>query len=153
MSTEPTPGPHAGMYPTINRKPRRWPWIASIVAALVLGYGAGAASDDTEPVADAEPEPAVTVTPESEVVTETVVETETLEVTPQACLDALDEASTDVILEWNGELTDILDRDGYLVVAEWNDLDAEYAPRLDEPLSVIDGISISAQECRNLAEG
>lgn len=48
--------------------PRRWPWILGIVAALLVGYGAGAAGgDETEPVADGAPEPQPTVT-----VTETV---------------------------------------------------------------------------------
>lgn len=62
MSTDPTPGTSYDYETTLEAtKPRRWPWIAGIVAALVLGYGAGAASDDTTPAADVEPEAAVTV--------------------------------------------------------------------------------------------
>lgn len=56
MSTEPTPGPHAGMYPTINRKPRRWPWIVGIVAAWFVGMVIGAGiTADVEPTAAPEP--------------------------------------------------------------------------------------------------
>jgi hypothetical protein len=59
-------------------KPRRWPWLVSIAAALVIGVVIGAAGQ-TGPT-----------TTESEVVTDTV--TETVETTPQACIDALDTA-------------------------------------------------------------
>lgn len=155
MNTEPTPGPHAGMYPTVNRKPRRWPWIVGTVVAFFVGIGAGAASgDEATPVADVEPEVV------TETVTETVVETETLEVTPAVCIDALDEASEmfyatadvmDVILDWHDDMTTILDRDGYLITAEWNELDTKYAPLLTEAMAPVDGSSTNAAQCRELA--
>jgi hypothetical protein len=96
MSTNPTsevpPPPPLQDNPSLGEyfgqdkpaKPRRWPWIAGIVAALVVGATIGAAGQ-TEPTAG-----------EPEVVTDTVVETvtETVETTPQACIDALDTAES-----------------------------------------------------------
>jgi hypothetical protein len=70
--------------------PRRWPWIASIVAAFVVGIGIGAAGGDTQPTAE---------TPEPEVVIETQTVTETVEVPgeiPQEDLDALTEREAEL---------------------------------------------------------
>jgi hypothetical protein len=50
--TPPT-GNEAAAEPGAHRPgPRRWPWIVGIVAALLVGYSAGATGDaEAEPVA------------------------------------------------------------------------------------------------------
>jgi hypothetical protein len=58
-------------------KPRRWPWLVGIAAALVIGVTIGAAGQ-TEPTTGLQ--------------TDTDTVTETVEITPQACIDALDTA-------------------------------------------------------------
>lgn len=42
--TDQLPGPPPAPPPPTPSKPRRWPWIAGIVAALLIGIGIGAAS-------------------------------------------------------------------------------------------------------------
>jgi hypothetical protein len=94
-------------------KPRRWPWIAGIVAALIVGATIGAAGQ-TEPTTTA-----------PEVVTDTVVETVTetvdVEVVPQECKDLVESlrAYVDITLGALSQMADILDRDGYMVVDEY----------------------------------
>lgn len=90
--------------PTTQTKPRRWPWIAGIVAALLVGFGiAGINADTTAPIA-AEPE---------------TVEVEVPGEIPAADLEAL-EAREAAVAESDAQLAEI--------AAE---LDA-YAAELDE---------------------
>ena len=97
-------------------KPRRWPWIAGIVAALVVGATIGAAGQTDPTVA------------EPEVVTDTVVETVTetvdVEVVPQECKDLVDSlrAYVDITLGALSQMADILDQDGYMIVDEYVDI-------------------------------
>ena len=82
---------------TPAKKSRRWvrpvAFSAAGVLTLFIGVGIGASGSDAP--ADAKPAPTATVTAEPIVETETV--TETVEVTPEACLDAIDYAD-DLIL-------------------------------------------------------
>jgi hypothetical protein len=109
-------------------KPRRWPWIAGIVAALVVGATIGAAGQ-TEPTAT-----------EPEVVTETVVETvtETVEVESDECreyaawiLEQFD-AKDVIVLDAFGEMADILDRDGYMITSEYVTILNDATARMDD---------------------
>jgi hypothetical protein len=113
---------------TETHKLRRWPWIAGIAAALVIGATIGAAGQ-TEPTA-AEPE----------VVTETVVETvtETVEVESDECreyaawlLEQFD-AKDAIVLDAFGEMADILDRDGYMVTNEYVSILDSATTRMNE---------------------
>lgn len=136
--------------------PRRWPWIVAVLAALFVGVGIGAAAADTEPTAVETPEPETIV--ETVVETETVTEVVEVEVTPQACVDALDVASENffvaadmlqLVVDWQDEIAEILNADGYLITAEWNMLDVKYAPMWDD-IALIP-VGDTAQECRDLA--
>ena len=75
---------------TPAKKSRRWvrpvAFSAAGVLTLFIGVGIGASGSDAP--ADAKPAPTATVTAEPIVETETV--TETVEVTPEACITALD---------------------------------------------------------------
>lgn len=79
--------PEAGERPSASR---RWPWIASIVAAFLVGIGIGATGGDTQPTAE---------TLEPEVVVETQTVTETVEIPgeiSQEDLDALAEREAEL---------------------------------------------------------
>jgi hypothetical protein len=96
---------------------RRWPWIVGIVAALFVGYGAGAAGgDETEPVAEEAPEPQPTVT-----VTETVE----------------DEPSDDLVAELDARAEELDQREA--------DLDA-HAAELDDREAAIEQAELEIAE-------
>jgi hypothetical protein len=112
-STGQSTGPHLHVE---SKKPRRWPWIAGIVAALVVGVTIGTAGQ-TEPTAG---EPEVV----TDTVTETVTETVNVEVVPQECKDLVDSlrAYVDITLGALSQMADILDQDGYMIVDEYVDI-------------------------------
>ena len=102
---------------TTDRKSRRWPWLVGIAAALLIGTGIGAAGGtDTEPAAAPEPDTIVE--------TETVTETVEVEVGGE-CRDYADwildqmDAKDAIVLAAFGEMADILDRDGFMIVDEY----------------------------------
>jgi hypothetical protein len=73
--TDQLPGPPSAPPPPTPPKPRRWPWIAGIVAALLIGIGIGAASTPEEESLDV-PSKSVPSSPSSPPAT-TVEETTT----------------------------------------------------------------------------
>jgi hypothetical protein len=81
--------------PPPPRKPRRWPWIAATVAALLAGVGIGQAGSETP---SASPNPTVTVTAEP------IVETVEGEI-PADEVTALEEHEA-FLEEWEADLVE-----------------------------------------------
>ena len=95
---------------TTEHKTRRWPWIAGIVTALLVGVGIGAAGSTDTTRQAAQPDIAAVAAEqdrksielderkaaldarETEINAWVAPEPETVEVTPDACLEALDYA-------------------------------------------------------------
>ena len=105
---------------TTDRKPRRWPWLVGVAAALVIGVSIGAAGGaDTT----------LTTAPEPDTIVETETVTETVEVEiggecrayADWILDQMD-AKDAIVLAAFGEMADILDRDGFMTVDEYVDI-------------------------------
>jgi hypothetical protein len=76
--TDQLPRPPPEAPPPTPPKPRRWPWVAGIVAALLIGIGIGAASTPEEeeqiPVAEAPASPSLPPLPSPSPPVETTVE-------------------------------------------------------------------------------
>ncbi|MQB00534.1 MAG: hypothetical protein GEU78_09625 [Actinobacteria bacterium] len=140
----PTPPPFEPQHTAPKR--RRWPWIAAIVVAGGIGFGAGSGGEDAPAASVTPPVPAETVTAEPEVITET----ETIEVAPQACLDAIDygEQGFGIAADYAQATVD-----AFYAAAEF-DVDGITAARLDmedatERMSpVADNWNAAKAECR-----
>lgn len=82
-------------------RPRRWPWVAGIVVALLSGVGIGSAGGGEDAAKMSGPQPTVTVTAEP------VVETETVTEVPDVCLDAII-GLNDTLGHYHQDMSDVL---------------------------------------------
>lgn len=127
----------------MNTKGRgRWPWVLGMFITGFVGMGLGAvaaAGDGAEPATSSD--------------TRVVTETETVEVVPAVCLDALDEGERlargfEFILDWNGEyLSAVADFDP----VRMDVLNAELAASTDsgEFNGVLPGFRDAARACES----
>jgi|SRR5690554_4552498 len=132
-----------------HSKPRRWPWVAGIVVALLSGVGIGSAGGGEDVAKMSGPQPTVTVTAEP------VVETETVTEVPDACLEALEHG--EIGFAFAADFAQA-SSDGFYAAANLDvagiEAAADRMERINEQLSpVADDWNAAKAECRRIAEG
>jgi hypothetical protein len=130
---------------TETHKPRRWPWVVGIVAALVIGATIGAAGQ-TEPIAQPDVEAisaeqdrvSAELDQRSADLDEREATLSGIAAEPNECreyaawlLEQFD-AKDAIVLDAFGEMADILDRDGYMVTNEYVSILDSATTRMNE---------------------